>query len=455
MVKSLFDLSLAVVCQEDTLCDDLAALSCDCKQKMLEYFTSHDKVGSERCAKLFANPLFGCNLTKISFYLTEHLTDDILAAMTGYSHMLEQISLIDCRQVTDQGVIKVTANQTRLRKLELRSMRNLTSQGLQSVKSPVLFTVDLSGCSKVTSEGVFYLVFNNPSIHNLYLNNCRSLDDQALYDIAHGIGENLVILQLDFLPNVLDPAAAIFNLSQHCPNIAQLSLCRFFEPENDNGEAVQQYRIEGVGLRDLDLYGNYFTTLPALPPTVHTISISVTGKEDVIDLVQRLSRQSQLKNIHLQLDCADDAHSVESANRFLCIFIPYMGKKITRLHIATPNLTEPSLALITQSIPNLRHLALDGAHLSAYYLRRFFAGGKYSPGARLLSLKLCDLRLTNRALFAIARGACSLTDLETSKMTCVDDRFLIMLAENCKTLRNINFNGCKWVTDKGMAALAR
>ena len=46
-------------------------------------------------------------------------------------------------------------------------------------------------------------------------------------------------------------------------------------------------------------------------------------------------------------------------------------------------------------------------------------------------------------------------DIETSHMPCVDDRFLLLLADNCKKLRNINFNGCKFVSDKGLAALAR
>lgn len=40
-------------------------------------------------------------------------------------------------------------------------------------------------------------------------------------------------------------------------------------------------------------------------------------------------------------------------------------------------------------------------------------------------------------------------------MNSVDDRFLSLLADNCKNLQNVNFNGCRWVSDKGMAALAR
>lgn len=423
---------------------------------MLEFFTSHDMIGSEQCTQLFANPLFGCNLKRISFYLSDLLTDEILSLMTRHSTLLEQISLVECRRVTDQGIMAITKNQAKLRKIELRNIRNLTSDGLKFIKSRFLHTVDISGCSKVTSEGVFFLVFNNPAIHNLYLNNCRSLDDQCLYDIAHGVGKNLMTLQLDFLPNVLDPATAIFNLSQQCPNIAQLSLCRFFEPDFEADGNRPEFRIEGLGLRDVDLYGNYFTTLPALPPTLHTISLSVTGREDVLDLVQRLSRQPLLRSIHLQLDCDDaDISSVEAANRFLCIFIPYMSKKITRLHVAIPRLSEPALAHITECIPNLRHLAVDGAHLSSYYIRKYFAGGSRSAGSKLKSLRLCDVGLTYRALFAIARGGCSLTELELSKMSCVDDRFLAVLAENCKMLQSVNFNKCKWVSDRGLSALVR
>lgn len=74
------------------------------------------------------------------------------------------------------------------------------------------------------------MVFNNPSIRNLSLSYCRGLDDQALYDIAHGIGERLETLELDFLYNskMSERSAAIRNLCQQCPNISQLSLCGFF-----------------------------------------------------------------------------------------------------------------------------------------------------------------------------------------------------------------------------------
>lgn len=43
MSKSLFDLSLTQVCR-NCLCSDLEWLPCDCKQRLLEFITSHDQV---------------------------------------------------------------------------------------------------------------------------------------------------------------------------------------------------------------------------------------------------------------------------------------------------------------------------------------------------------------------------------------------------------------------------
>ena len=44
VVKSLFDLSLSAVCQNPEIFDVFAHLSGPCKQKLLQFFTSHDQV---------------------------------------------------------------------------------------------------------------------------------------------------------------------------------------------------------------------------------------------------------------------------------------------------------------------------------------------------------------------------------------------------------------------------
>ncbi|KIH57632.1 hypothetical protein ANCDUO_12174 [Ancylostoma duodenale] len=335
MVKSLFNICLSAVCQHQ-LNDHLALIPIECKQKLLEFFTNHDQLSTLDCDRLVSSPSFADNLTELKFYLSEDLSDSMLAALTANNKRLERITLVECPRVTDKVI-------------------------------------------RVTSLGIRFLVQRNPNIHCLYLNHCRSLDDQALYDIAYYVGERLRVLELDFLPSLADPAAALQHLSTQCPNVCQLSLARFFNESYDDFPPAVQFKIDGFNLRDIDLYGNYFVILPELPPTVHSLRLSVNGDENPFELVRSLEAQPFLKSINLQLTIREASiAAIDNANTLLSTILPYIGNKITIL-----------------------------------------------------------------------------TDLETSQMLSVDDRFLAILGENCRQLRCINLNGCRWVSDKGMAALAR
>ncbi|KAI6242671.1 hypothetical protein M3Y99_00172300 [Aphelenchoides fujianensis] len=450
MVRTLFDVALAAVCQHG-LTSNVAFLPGESKEKLLEYFTSHDMLTSPDCVRVLSEPLFSENLIRINFFLSDQLTDAVLSMVVGNSTRIHEISIIECPGSSTSQRTKSASSS-----LNLRAMRNLTQNGLKAVKSPVLQSVDLSGCFKLTSEAIFELVFHNPSIKRLYLNSCRGLDDQALYDIAHYIGNNLLSIELDFLPNFLEPALTIQRFSQKCSNIAQLSLCRFFEPDLDLEERADEYEIEGVKLREIDLYGNHFAILPKLPKTLRICRLSLTGSENAEDLARRLRLQPLLRELHLQLECLEeDVSSIENANNFLVQFLPLMAPLVTKLQITLQRMSEAAIEAVTERLPALVDLALDVPHLNTHYLKRFFAGGIHSKGARLQSLKLSRMRITYRALFAIGKGATSLVELECSYMPCIDDRFLILLADNCKALRSVNFNGCRWITDRGLSALAR
>ncbi|CAD5212341.1 unnamed protein product [Bursaphelenchus okinawaensis] len=452
MVRSLFDICLTTICRH-RLAEGISYLPAESKEKLLEYFTSHDMLSTPNCMQVLTAG-FSIDIECLTFYLSEDVTDDLLRTIVKSCTSLKEISIIDCPNVTDQGILDITLNQPDLYSVELRYLRNLSSNGLKNIKSRYLDVVDLSGCSRITSEGIFDLVYNNRSIKKLNLSNCRDLDDQALYDIAYCIGENLETIELDCLPNMLDPATTLHDLSHKCPNISQLSLCRFFGAEREN-DVLSEYEIAGSVLREIDLYGNYFVHLPKLPPTIKTIRLSVTGCEDVEELVRKLESHEELCDLHLQLECLDeDTWLVEAANRFLTHFLSHLGPKITRLHISACRIVDPVMALITEALPHLTDLALSCLHLNTYYLRKFFSGGINSKGAKLKSLKLKGLRITYRALFTIGKGARSLTDLEASHMATVDDRFLVLIADTCKHIRSVNFNGCRFVTDKGLSALA-
>ncbi|CAD6195274.1 unnamed protein product [Caenorhabditis auriculariae] len=456
MVKSLVNLCLAAICQHE-LNDDLVMMPVECKQRLLEFFSSHDQLSASDCSSLVSSPTFGCNIPLLTFYLSTELTDEILCALTAKNKRVEKITLVDCPNVSDKGARAMTSGQRELSQLELRAMNQLSDAALDEVFSPCLVSVDLSGCGRITSHGIRRLVSRNPSIRCLYLNHCRSLDDQALYDIAHFVGSRLHILEVDFPTSLSDPAAALQHLSSQCPNLSQLSLARFFHDNLEDGPTeTPQYIIDGINLREVDLYGNYFSHLPQLPQTVHSIRLSVSGDEDAQQLVASLLDQPCLSSINLLVTVREaNITAVDNANALICAIVPLLGTKITKLQISVPRLFDEALTFVTEGLPNMTHLALEVNHLNTNILQKYFAGGTKSSASNLRSLKICRMRMTYRVLFAIARGARNLSDLETSHMYSVDDRFLCLLGGNCRSLKSINLNGCRYISDKGLAVLAR
>lgn len=212
--------------------------------------------------------------------------------------------------------------------------------------------------------------------------------------------------------------------------------------------------------------------MPQLPPTVQSIRLSVSGDEDSQQLLSTLMDQPFLNSINLIVSVREAnivslntslcftrkmyfQQAVDNANHLLCAIIPLLGHKITKLQISVPRLFDEPLKLVTEYLPNLTHLSLEINHLNTNILQKYFAGGSKSNASKLKCLKICRMRMTYRVLFAIARGARNLTDLETSHMSSVDDRFLCLLGGNCRQLRCLNINGCRMVSDKGLAVLAK
>ncbi|CAJ0564504.1 unnamed protein product, partial [Mesorhabditis spiculigera] len=450
MVKSLFEYALAVVCRE-RIDLDLGYIPTNCKERVLAFLSSHDRLSLNNNADLVKFPIFGMNLTTIHFYLSEELNDQMLHHLTEYNKFLERITLIDCKNISDHGLQTVTKSQFNLRLLELRAMSQITDAGLIYIRTPHLQTVDLSGCKQITSEGLRELLSWNRNIEGLYLNTCTGLDESSFYHIAYYLGENLSVLELDFLDRIPDSPGVLAHLSQSCQNLRQLSLARFFQDEEML--EVNPYRIDGACLTNVDLYGNFFVTLPSLPPTLQHIRLCVSGEEDVARLLESFENLLFLESIDLIVTCREDSiQAIDSANNLLCTLLPFIGPKINLLQISVVRLFDPVLRFIREYCLNLSHLALDVKGMSNLLFQKLFSRG---PGANLKTLKMSKMRLSYRMLFTIARSARQITELESSYMTCVDDRFLSLLSANCAHLQNVNFNGCRYVSDKGLTKMAR
>lgn len=252
-----------------------------------------------------------------------------------------------------------------------------------------------------------------------------------------------------------DPSAAITYLTEHCPNLGQLSLRRYFSLAGSNNNFLHlECSLQSRELRELDLYGNYFNVLPKLPDNITNIRLSCSGTENVQDLTSRLQALSNLKDIRIVLSSREISDTaVESAGEFLEIFLPLFGSRITSLQLMVYQIRDKTLNMILDYCTRLTTLSLNVVHITGPKLIEIFQDP--DRASVLKSIKFYRLQLPYKVLFAIAKYCVNLEEIEFSFMSCVDDRFLKTLANNCSRLRVVNFNGCEWVTDKGLCALAR
>uniref|UniRef100_A0A915INM8 F-box/LRR-repeat protein 15-like leucin rich repeat domain-containing protein n=1 Tax=Romanomermis culicivorax TaxID=13658 RepID=A0A915INM8_ROMCU len=298
IMKTLFNICLSFISKNmQILGDDLNCLPDQCKSLLFEWFVSHDYLNSDKIRSIMTEGKFVGNLKQLTFYLSDQITDDFLKTLsTKVNRNLSKISIIYCDKVGDRGVRAITEFQTRLVKLELKGLNSVTSFGIAGVVSDHLNVVDFSDCPNICSSGIVHMVNHNPNIQNMFLNNCKAIDDLGLYAIGAHLGKNLKSLELDFLADHLrDPQAAIAYLTERCPNIMQMSLCRYFSPFSASSHFFDlECTINSNELRELDLHGNFFTVLPRLPKNISSLRLSCTGNENVHDLVQRLKNMPHL-----------------------------------------------------------------------------------------------------------------------------------------------------------------
>lgn len=453
-MKTLFNICLSYVSHNLELVGEVLCLPGECKELLLEWLVSHDYLNLPNVAQLITTPSFVRSLQRVNFYLSDEVTDDLLIELGTQNKHLLQLSIIYCNNVTDRGVRAITEFQPALMKLELKGLKLVTSYGIAGIVSDELRVVDFSDCPKICSSGIVHLVTHNRNIQKIYLNSCKALDDLAVYAIGAHLGSKLRSLELDFMDHLQDPPAAITYLTERCPNIIQMSLCRYFGAGTNSNFFHLECTIKSNELKELDLYGNYFLVLPKLPRNIVSLRLSCTGTENVNDMVGRLKNMPNLNAVRLTLTTRETCESaVNTANEFLELFLPTCGSKIVGLHIMIYELKDEVLQMIIDHCPRLATLSLNVHELSTYFLHRLFRDEERACGMR--SLKFSRLKLPYRVLNTIAKLCVNLEELEVSFMECIDDRFLKLLAGSCRKLKNVNFNGCQFVTDKGVCALAR
>jgi F-box and leucine-rich repeat protein GRR1 len=150
-------------------------------------FTSHEKLASFVAVLSTTNLSIGyaslvrrLNLTSVY----EHVNDEALRKLSVLTH-LERLTISNCMQLTDDGVIPIIKNNPNLQSIDLSNNDLLTDRTIQTLAAhcPKLGGVYASNCKLLTDHCISQLAHGCALLKRVKLNGCYDLKDECVYEL--------------------------------------------------------------------------------------------------------------------------------------------------------------------------------------------------------------------------------------------------------------------------------
>ena len=144
------------------------------------------------------------------------VTDHTLQSIVEHCIGLQSLSLIDCEEISDYGLITISEQCCKLLSLRLFS-DHITDASIKSISTNCtgLQELDLVGCSKITDASMISISTHCNGLQFLSLEGCHQITDASIVSIStHCTGLQALHLYGHF--EITD--ASIISISTHCKN---------------------------------------------------------------------------------------------------------------------------------------------------------------------------------------------------------------------------------------------
>ncbi|GAU47713.1 hypothetical protein TSUD_177180 [Trifolium subterraneum] len=362
---------------------------------MLTAFTKLRKINISGC--------YGC-----SFIF--QINDSFLLNLCKNCELLEEIVMLNCRLLTQDGIASAIRERPSLTSLSITvrsngSPNNIDSHFIDSLVSlKGLTCLDLSFsqisdellssiamgdlplrrlvlhyCSGYSYAGIFSLLSKCQRIQHLSLGIAKVLNDQHVVQLSLFL-ENLVSINLSICTMVTQ--LSLFTLVRECP-------------------LLNEIKMECIG------------------------SESVENSDSSMDF----GVYPQLKSLHLACNSWLDDEIIDT---FISIF---PNLELLDLNSCT-NISEEGIGQVLSKLSKIRHLNLSG-------LKPVGINFKVST---LEVLNLSNSRIDDSSLYLISKSCSRLLQLDLRNCLDVTKKGVMQVVENCTQLREINLHGSRNVT---------
>ncbi|KAH7178712.1 hypothetical protein DER46DRAFT_493424 [Fusarium sp. MPI-SDFR-AT-0072] len=303
--------------------------------------------------------------------LADKISDGSVMPLAVCSRV-ERLTLTNCRNLTDSGLIALVENSTSLLALDISNDKNITEQSINTIAKNCsrLQGLNISGCENVSNESMINLATSCRYIKRLKLNECSQLQDDAI----HAFAENC--------PNILE-----IDLHQ-CNRIGNGPITSLMV----KGNCLRELRLASCELIDDDAFltlphGRLFEHLRILDLT-SCVRLTDAAVQKIIDVAPRL-RNLVLAKCRNITDVA--VHAISK-----------LGKNLHYVHLGhCGNITDEGVKRLVQNCNRIRYIDLGCCtNLTDESVKRL----ALLPKLKRIGLVKCS-SITDDSVFHLAEAA--------------------------------------------------
>ncbi|ROT34524.1 SCF E3 ubiquitin ligase complex F-box protein grrA [Sodiomyces alkalinus F11] len=284
---------------------------------------------------------------------------------------VERLTLTNCRQLTDQGLVPLVTDSSFLLALDVSGDEHITDASIRAVARycKKLQGLNISGCRQITNESMILLAQNCRYLKRLKLNECAQLQDVAVLAFA-----------------------------EHCPNILEIDLQQCIQIQNEpitalicRSQSLRELRLAGCELID----DGAFLSLPPNKTYDHLRILDLTSCARVTDatVLKVIDVAPRLRNLVLA-KCRNITDAAVYA-------ISKLGKNLHYLHLGhCSQITDEAVKRLVQHCNRIRYIDLGCCTLltddSVVRLAQL-------PKLKRIGLVKCS-NITDESVLALARA---------------------------------------------------
>ncbi|KAF5018819.1 hypothetical protein F66182_9182 [Fusarium sp. NRRL 66182] len=285
---------------------------------------------------------------------------------------VERLTLTNCRNLTDSGLIALVENSNSLLALDISNDKNITEQSINAIAEHCnrLQGLNISGCESISNESMISLAQSCRYIKRLKLNECVQLQDDAINAFA-----------------------------ENCPNILEIDLHQCSRIGNSpitslmvKGNCLRELRLASCDLIDDEAFlslplGRTFEHLRILDLT-SCFRLTDAAVQKIIDVAPRL-RNLVLAKCRNITDAA--VHAISK-----------LGKNLHYVHLGhCGNITDEGVKRLVQYCNRIRYIDLGCCtNLTDDSVRRL----AQLPKLKRIGLVKCS-SISDESVLALAEAA--------------------------------------------------